>query len=291
MPELPEVQTIRQTLAAQLIGCKVVSVQLRRPGIVHGPIKPADLLVGHCITSIDRHGKQLAIRTRTTPGLNNQLKQSCICVHLGMTGSLRFLPGANHGVPISHDLLDNRHTHVVWHLDNTNRLIFHDPRRFGGLWTFTCFDALYHARWKRLGPDALTIKPKQLYLALAKTTRPIKAALLDQRVMAGLGNIYADELLFACRISPYTVSRSISLSTAQLLVRHLRILLTRAIQAGGTTLRDYVDSNGQVGRFQKRHKVYGRCGKPCYRCGCQLDLTRIIGRSTVYCRSCQLMEE
>ncbi len=287
MPELPEVQTVRQSLIDGVVGRTVIQVKVRRPGVIRGCAKPSSLLRGTRLAGIERHGKQLAIHGASMEPARGQNKTPCVCVHLGMTGTLERLPSSQGMSPGSRGVVLDRHVHVIWTLDDGRKIVFRDPRRFGGLWTFPCVTTLWHDRWRCLGQDALLISPTQLYRRLGLTRRSIKAALLDQHVIAGLGNIYVDELLFTCRLHPLVCSCDLTRSGIQTMVRHLRTLLRRAIQCGGSTLRDYADANGQTGRFQQRHRVYGRAGQPCLRCGCRLDSIRIVGRTTVYCQRCQ----
>lgn len=281
MPELPEVENVRRGLAGTVLGRCVVGVTLQRLDVVHGPSRPADLLRGRTITRIDRLGKQLALVGTPRQGPDDGRTGPCICIHLGMTGSLRHYPS---GVPAPQDI----HTHVRWRLENGGELVFRDPRRFGGLWTYPSVEALDNERWSRLGQDALAITPRRLHAGLQRTRRPLKAALLDQAVVAGLGNIYVDELLFACRLSPVCPANACQISQTTLLVSRMRALLKRAIRSGGSTLRDYVGADGRAGGFQFRHKVYGRTGESCILCKDPLTRLQVAGRTTVYCTTCQV---
>lgn len=280
MPELPEVENVCLGLTKTVVGRTVTRVSVRRADVVRGPRKPASLLRDRAIQRIDRLGKQLAlVGGAGGTGLAENV-QPCVCVHLGMTGSLRFHPTGQAPKP---DL----HTHIIWLLSDGGRLAFRDPRRFGGLWTFDSVDALHDTRWSKLGDDALTITPRRLHAGLSRTRRALKAALLDQAVVAGLGNIYVDELLFACGLSPLRPGSSVSLEESQVLVRRMRVLLKRAIRLGGSTLRDYVDASGRSGGFQLQHTVYGRSGLMCTACGQELESITVAGRTTVYCGVCQ----
>ncbi|MCC7191375.1 MAG: bifunctional DNA-formamidopyrimidine glycosylase/DNA-(apurinic or apyrimidinic site) lyase [Phycisphaeraceae bacterium] len=283
MPELPEVETVRRTLARHALGRKVVAVAVHRPDMVEGDRSLHALLQGQRIVEITRHGKQLAIRAGT-----------CVCVHLGMTGSLccvtpdksreeKHRSPSGTATPTAKRL----HIHLSWTLDNGKRIEFRDPRRFGGVWTFPRMDTLRNVRWKTLGPDALKIRAAELADALAETNRPIKAALLDQTLVAGLGNIYVDEALFAAGVHPLTNCRQIASAPLQTLHARIREILARAIEAGGSTLRDYVDAEGAAGGYQKQHQVYGRSGQPCRKCQTVLKSLRLSGRMTVYCPRCQ----
>lgn len=276
MPELPEVERVRLSLAHRLLGQRIASVTLHRPDIVTGDRSDAALLANQTVTDIRRHGKQLAILSNTG---------RCLCIHLGMTGSLCYhAPTSN--TPVNH-------RHVIWTLDSGDRFEFRDPRRFGGIWTFNTFDTLTQHRWSTLGPDALNITLTQpnttatLAHALQQTSRPIKSALLDQSIVAGLGNIYVDELLFLCRVHPLTPAHRLRPDLLPLLIHHMQALLARAIDAGGSTLRDYVDAEGHSGGFQNSHQVYGRAGSPCLTCATPLRSKALQGRTTVWCPNCQ----
>lgn len=271
MPELPEVEAVARSVSKHVVGRRVVSVRVRRADVIEGPRTPAAMLLGCTILTVERHGKQMAMVTDGGP---------CVCVHLGMTGSLRC-------VATDADETRDKHAHVVWSLDSGAVLVFRDPRRFGGLWTFASRDALLRDRWSGLGDDALNIEPADLHAKLRKTRRGMKATLLDQSVLAGLGNIYVDELLFACGIHPLKRASSVDATTVAHIATEMRRILREAIGAGGSTLRDYVDADGGAGTFQARHKVYGRAGEPCVRCGAALRASQAGGRTTVFCPTCQ----
>jgi formamidopyrimidine-DNA glycosylase len=269
MPELPEVENVRRTLCGGLLGRPIYRVRVLRSDVVHGQTGPAGLLCGQKISSIERRGKQLAL-----VGENGR----CVCIHLGMTGAL-VLAAARQSRP--------EHTHVIWSLPG-RQLRFQDPRRFGGIWTFSHHSQLSEQRWRNLGHDALSIRSCELMKRLARTRRCIKAALLDQGIIAGLGNIYVDELLFSCRLNPFCPASTLQGKQIQRLVRHMRQLLRRAIAAGGSTLRDYVDAHGHRGSYQSQHRVYGRATKPCVRCHQCLSVATVGGRRTVWCSHCQI---
>ncbi len=282
MPELPEVESVRRSLLRHLPGRTITAVKLLRPDIVTGPATPSALLRGRTIGDILRHGKQLAILTQASAN------PPCLCVHLGMTGSLRYFPSSAIGHAKSATQPDlPPHAHIIWQLDDGGKLVFADPRRFGGIWTYPNPAALRESRWNTLGADALTITPRQLHSRLAASRRPLKSALLDQNLIAGLGNIYVDELLFDCRLHPSTPCDCLTFDQVRALVSRMRRLLGRAIRAGGSTLRDYVDGQGNPGGFQFRHKVYGRAGQPCRNCRALLQSLTLAGRTTVYCPACQ----
>ncbi len=284
MPELPEIEHLRRTLEGVILGGTVRRVRLLRADILHRPngttatsrIPPVagELLLGATITALDRRGKQLAILTDRGPVL---------CVHLGMSGQLHYVRAGQR--PPRRD-----HVHCMWWIDTrhgSGRLVFRDPRRFGGLWTFASMDRLRLDRWSRLGPDALTISAAALHRRLRGTRRYLKAALLDQSLLCGLGNIYVDEALFAARIHPCSVSPALPPRHTQALASAIRTTLRCAIRAGGSTFRDYLDGRGQPGRYTARHQVYGRAGSPCLRCGRDLERQELGQRTTVSCSHCQ----
>lgn len=285
MPELPEVERIRQTLEPHLVGRVIMRARLRRRDIceswVTGKAGPrrarttaAMLLEGATVKELRRKGKQLAVVARDG---------RVLCVHLGMSGRLTWrqrLAGAK------------LHDHAFWEVrpprgGQGGQVVFRDPRRFGGLWTFDSPAQMEALRWAGLGPDALTLRGTHLAETLEGARRPIKAALLDQRVAAGIGNIYADEALFISRINPGRLARDLARADAAALAVAVRKVLRAAIRAGGSTLRDYRDGNDRPGRHQFRHAVYGRAGRSCTRCGTPLVSGVVAGRTTVWCPRCQ----
>jgi formamidopyrimidine-DNA glycosylase len=268
MPELPEVETVCRTLRP-LVGRPLGAMRVTRPDVVRDPIGVAARLAGQRLVAVRRLGKQIALVFAHGPA---------ICIHLGMSGSLCV---REHG----HEPED--HVHVAWMLGGGRSLRFRDPRRFGGVWVFADEAQLESRRWRRLGPDALAITPGQLHAGLSRTRRELKAALLDQTLVAGLGNIYVDELLYAVGLHPRMVAVAVDRAESVKLVRAMRRLLGRAIEAGGSTLRDYVDAEGRAGGFQRRFRVYGRFGEPCRGCGRVLDRLVVAGRTTTACGRCQ----
>ncbi len=287
MPELPEVEHLRRSLEPVLLGRTIVKATLHRRDIAVMPADPQggfsrsssdarparltrrDLLQDALIDRLERKGKQLAILA--TDGRS-------LCVHLGMTGGLFHLPASQ---------IEKRdHVHATWRLDDGSRLVFRDPRRFGGLWICPSRECLYK-RWGSLGSDALNIKSHALSAAFQRRKAPVKAALLNQRVLAGVGNIYADESLFRARIRPGRPSQSLGASEIRCLASSIRAILRQAIKAGGSSISDYRDAQDRQGLQQHRHAVYGRSGKPCVDCGTPLHTEVIAQRTTVWCFYCQ----
>lgn len=286
MPELPEVECVRRSLLRHVQGRTVSAVALFRRDVARSvnargedrrlPPRGAEfqLLEGVRIVDVRRHGKQLAL-------ISEPPRAAALVVHLGMSGQLFCLgPGA----PIP----DPSHIHVRWQLDTGARLFFRDPRRFGGVWAVPG-PSLLEKRWADLGPDALTITADELAARLGRTRRAIKSALLDQRLLAGVGNIYVDESLFAARILPSAISSSLRAPHVERLASAIRAVLTRAIDSGGSSLSDgmYLDADGRQGTYQLSHSVYGRGGQPCPECRTSLSTGLLAGRTTVWCRRCQ----
>lgn len=294
MPELPEVETLRSGLEPALLGRRVTRAALYRRDIFitpadpqggfsrarsapkPAPYTPADLLQGATITALHRRGKQLAILSTS---------RRILLIHLGMSGQLRLVPSVGGARVLDPESLPS-HTHAAWTLDSGDTLLFRDPRRFGGLWSLASQGAL-DSRWAALGPDAATLSPEALAAAAASSARPIKALLLDQSAVAGVGNIYADEALFLARISPRRLASRLKPDQLDLLASAIRETLAAAIRARGSTVRDYQDATGSPGRAQLAHQVYGHARQPCPRCGSPLRGTRLAQRATVYCPRCQ----
>lgn len=271
MPELPEVETLRRSLIPRLVGRTINTATLHRRDVLtlpqRGRVLPEHLLVGGTITEIRRRGKQMAIIAGD---------QRVLLVHLGMTGQVRHARTPER----------EKHTHATWTLDDGSHLYFRDPRRFGGLWFLRTTVAL-EERWSELGPDALTVVGEAISVTAANSRRAIKAVLLDQAVLAGVGNIYADEALFESGVSPRRLATRIRPEEFDRLAVAIRGVLERAIKAKGSTLRDYRDAAGQAGEAQAGHRVYGRAGMPCLACGTVLSRLTLAQRTTVMCRRCQ----
>ncbi len=221
--------------------------------------------------SIRRHGKALALVGD---------RGSCLQIHLGMSGQLR----------TDVDPSSATHIHAVWDFDDRARVCFRDPRRFGGLWPFPTQPAL-EAHWARLGPDAFDTAAStlrnELAQRLAATRRAIKAALLDQSLVAGIGNIYADESLFEARLDPRRPALTLDGDDIARLTSAIQKVLRRAIKAGGSTLADYRSLGGEAGRAQTEHRVYGRAGMACTACGSPIAGFMTGGRTTAACLNCQ----
>jgi len=243
------------------------------------------LLADATIVATHRRGKQMALEAS-----NGRV----LVIQLGMTGSVTIERGSH---PRG---MESKHRHVLWHFTPAAhtlraagietaspwRLAFRDPRRFGGLTAYASLNDLQKV-WATLGHDATNPCAALLRAATEKSKRPIKSSLLDQAVIAGLGNIYADESLFGARIHPLRMCNSLTDKEFQRLTSNIRRIINAAIEAGGSTLRDYRDAFGQPGDAVQAHQVYGRAGLPCLACGAILEGFQLGGRTTVACPCCQ----
>ena len=291
MPELPEVERLRLTLLPHLLGATVLKGTLKRRdyctvvgetgAVQKGPVSEETLLVGGTINALSRKGKQLAMTTADG---------RVAVIHLGMSGQVLFTVGTR--VPRAN------HQHVEWLLrrgDATDgTMVFRDPRRFGGLWSYPSVELLERTAWSKLGPDGLTSPVSHLEGSLRRvaqggerpSARSIKMALLDQALIAGVGNIYADESLFLAGIRPDRLCRELTPEDVARLARAVRQVLGDAVAKGGSTLKDYRDANGAGGTAQQTHMVYGRGAEACRICGTRLKWS-FQQRTTVFCGVCQ----
>lgn len=274
MPELPEVETLVQDLRPQLTGRRFETVSLLLPRLVRYP-DPARFvagLMGAAVETVHRRGKYIMVPLQ---GFDRRL-----VVHLGMTGHLRLW---------DRDAPAVRHTHLKIGLDDGRELRYDDPRQFGRL-LLGAEEELRSARaLPRLGPepigDALTEAGFQALIR--RRRRPVKAALLDQSFVAGLGNIYADEACFAAGIRPARMTHRLAVRERRALFGAIGAVLRKGIAARGSSIANYVDAFGVAGHNQETLQVYGRAGRPCFRCRTPLKRLRLAGRTTVYCPTCQ----
>lgn len=267
MPELPEVETIRGQLAPRLEGRKLARVEildlrLTRP---YDPREVAGELEGERVVAVDRRGKYLVLRLEGGGAL---------LVHLRMTGAFGFEPTS--------------HERAVVELEDGSRLAYRDVRRFG-TWLVVDDDELEPYLAGKNGPEPLGARFTTAWLAdrLAARRAPLKAVLLDQRVVAGLGNIYADEALWRARLSPLRPANTLGQDEVARLRRAIRAALRAGIDRQGSTLRDFAKPDGSRGSMQDEFRVYGRGGEPCPRCRTPIEKTRVGGRGTWYCSRCQ----
>jgi formamidopyrimidine-DNA glycosylase len=273
MPELPEVESVRRRLVPVLEGRTLGPVEINDPRLTRpfAPDAVARALEGERVTALDRRGKYLIVRFESGRAL---------LIHLRMTGSLRFLNGGE-------ELVDP-HRRAVVTLDDGSDVAYRDVRRFG-TWLLLEPGELEPYLDARVGPEPLEagFGSRELGQRLAGRRAPIKAAILDQRTLAGVGNIYADEALWRARIHPLRQARSLDRTEVTRLRKAIRDALERGIERQGSTLRDYRLPDGGSGGMQNEFKVYGRAGEPCDRCGTPIERIRVAGRGTWYCPSCQ----
>ncbi|TPJ70761.1 bifunctional DNA-formamidopyrimidine glycosylase/DNA-(apurinic or apyrimidinic site) lyase [Mesorhizobium sp. B2-7-1] len=295
MPELPEVETVRRGLQPVLEGARLVKVEARRPDLRFPfPERFSERLTGKTVTALGRRAKYLTMHIENGPVL--------IC-HLGMSGSFRVEAAGASDIPgtFHHERSKSAaHDHVVFDVvsskDERSRVIFNDPRRFGFM-LFAEGAPDTHPMLAGLGiePTGNALDGPLLASRLKGRRSPLKAALLDQRLIAGLGNIYVAEALWRAGLSPLREAGTIAGSAKKAkeqsgrLAEAIRSVIADAIAAGGSSLRDYVQTDGSLGYFQHSFAVYDREGEPCPKLGCRGHIERIVqsGRSTFYCRTCQ----
>jgi formamidopyrimidine-DNA glycosylase len=271
MPELPEVETVRLGLAQAMEGRLLLRVMQRRPDL-RRPFPPRfeSRLTGRRIETLTRRAKYLALHLDDG---------AAVLVHLGMSG--RMLVGRQSNEPFG------AHDHVVFDLDDGGRVVFNDARRFGLIDLTETARLAEHPLLRDIGPEPLgeAFTPKILAGRIAGKSSPIKIVLLDQTIVAGIGNIYASEALFRAGIDPTRAAHSLKPAEISRLVPAIQSVLTEAIAAGGSSLRDHRRPDGELGYFQHGFKVYDREGEPCPDCTCESGIQRIVqgGRSTFYC--------
>lgn len=277
MPELPEVETIRGTLERLVLQKQIKDVSIYWPNIIKYPDdtqKFQILLRDETIEKIARRGKFLLF----------YLTDYVLVSHLRMEGKYRVVPAEEKR---------DKHTHVIFHLTDGTDLRYRDVRKFGTMHVFPIGEELKVKPLNQLAPDpfedAFTID--YLQQKLAKTTRRIKAVLLDQTVVAGLGNIYVDEVLFLAKIHPETRAHTLSREQVATIWKYAREVLAEAVKRGGTTIRSYVDGEGEMGMFQQELFAYGQEGNPCQHCQTEIEKIKVAGRGTHICPTCQRVDK
>jgi formamidopyrimidine-DNA glycosylase len=270
MPELPEVETTRRGIAPAVEGRRIAALVVREPRL-RWPVPPklAGEIAGQSVSGVRRRAKYLLI----------DLERGSLILHLGMSGSVRVVPGDT-------PLVD--HDHIDIQLDSGLLLRFNDPRRFGSL-LWTDADPLAHPLLRRLAPEPLdaTFDGEYLYRASRGRRVAIKQLLMNSQVVVGVGNIYASEALFRARVHPRRAAGRLSRARLKRLARAIKSVLTTAIRVGGTTLRDYVGADGNPGYFRQRLYVYERAGRPCRVCHTPIRQITQGQRSTYFCPRCQ----
>jgi formamidopyrimidine-DNA glycosylase len=282
MPELPEVETVRRGLAPAMEGFVIANAQVNRPDLRWPfPQNMAERLTGKRVLRLRRRSKYI---------LGDLDSGETALIHLGMSGRM-LVSGDPLGQFAHIHPAPEKHDHVVLDIENGARITFNDPRRFGAMDLFSTEAGDSHPLLASIGPEPLGNGFDESYLveALAHRNTPMKSALLDQKTVAGLGNIYVCEALFRSKIHPTRPARRVAENRISKLVPIIREVLTDAIEAGGSSLRDFRQADGELGYFQHSFDVYGREGEPCRSEGCHSTIRRIVqsGRSTFYCPTCQ----
>jgi formamidopyrimidine-DNA glycosylase len=281
MPELPEVETVARGLQKSVAGRRILSVRLGKTDFIDDPVAVEQHVPGRQIEAVERYGKFMLLRlsARTSAGLdsgNGDGEAAALLVHLGMTGQL---------APCAAAQPSAKHTHVWFGLDDGRELRYTDPRRFGRMAYLT--RALLAEELTAFGADPLLVSAEEFALRIRSRNARIKALLLDQSVLRGVGNIYADESLWRARIHPARRGAELSKKQAATLRKVLQDVLRKAILARGSSISDFLDAEGQPGEYQRHHRAYGREGKRCYRCGRAIRRVIVAGRSSYFCPKCQ----
>jgi formamidopyrimidine-DNA glycosylase len=290
MPELPEVEVTRRRISKLLVGRKIARVLTTKPSyfFLTSPRKLQEELAGRRIEKLERHGKYILARLDSG---------ATLLLHLGMTGqlfgegakSLRLLRAPDRRSKATEkprSFEPDEHTHLQLEFtDRGARVFFRDVRKFGKVLLVAAGKS--DARLDKLGVDALVADGSVLHAAARARRTPIKTLLLDQAVIAGIGNIYADEALFLASVSPRRSARRVSAAECDALVAAAQKVMRRSIQTGGSSISDYVNPDGSDGGYQNERRVYGREGEPCPRCGSSIRRFVIAQRSSHFCPSCQ----
>jgi formamidopyrimidine-DNA glycosylase len=281
VPELPEVETVARGLRQSILGRRIVSVRLGKTDFIDDPAALEQHLPGRQIDAVERYGKFMLLRLSGVAGpggsaANGDAAPASLLVHLGMTGNL---------APYAAAQPSQKHTHVWLELDDGRELRYTDPRRFGRIAYLA--EAPLAEELTAFGADPLEVGAREFEERIRGRRARIKALLLDQSVLRGVGNIYADESLWRAKIHPAKLGAELSVKHAETLRRVLRDVLLKAIQHRGSSISDFLDADGEPGEYQQHHRVYGREGKRCYRCGTAIRRIIVAGRSSHFCPKCQ----
>lgn len=272
MPELPEVETVARGLQREIAGRRVVSVALGKTDFMDNPEELERLLPGAVVRAVERYGKFLLLRLRPAEAA----EETALLVHLGMTGAM---------MPKAASEPHAKHTHLVALLDDGRELRYVDPRRFGRM-AMLRGEAL-EKELLRFGADPLLASEEEFLDRIRSRKARIKALLLDQSVLRGVGNIYADESLWKAKIHPAQLGARIPREQAKRLYHALQEILENAIALRGSSISDFLDADGERGEYQLHHQVYGREGKACPRCRRVIRRIVVAGRSSYFCLNCQ----
>src|ERR1700722_7442676 len=281
MPELPEVETVARGLRLTVLGRRILSVTLRKTDFIDDPSLIERHLPSRRIEAVERYGKFMLLRLSAPQGEENSATgdnaPAALLVHLGMTG---------HIASTAVEQPWEKHTHASFALDDGRELRYTDARRFGRLAYLSA--ALLPAELEGFGADPLEVSAEEFATRIRSRHSRIKALLLDQTVLRGVGNIYADESLWRAKIHPAQLGARISKKQAAVLHRALQVILKKAIVMRGSSIANFVDGEGQPGEYQQHHRAYGREGKKCYRCGTIIRRAIVAGRSSFFCPKCQI---
>jgi formamidopyrimidine-DNA glycosylase len=276
MPELPEVETVVRGLRASLPGRTIPDVRLGKTDFIDDPVALAEQLPGARISDITRLGKFISIDLVSSDRSVGHSERFYLIIHLGMTGQLTTSQPGNPILP---------HTHVFLALDDGREIRYTDIRRFGRMLLIP--ESGVEIFQGKLGAEPLEITLEEFRARFRSRRTRVKALLLDQKILRGVGNIYADESLFRARIHPARIASNLTQTQLAALHRSIREILTTAIRLRGSSISDYVDSDGNRGEFQLRHRVYQREGKQCVRCKGKIRRAIVAGRSSHFCPNCQ----
>ena len=277
MPELPEVETVARGLQLTIPGRRILSVTLGKTDFIDDPGALEEHLPGRIIEKVERYGKFMLLRLSPAESAGNgAAKPASLLVHLGMTGNL-----APNAAAVPHE----KHTHVTLLLDDGRELRYTDARRFGRI-AYLAEGAL-EQELQPFGADPLEVTQEEFVQRIRSRRARIKALLLDQSVLRGVGNIYADESLWRAKIHPARLGAEITRKQAAALRRVLQEILRKAIVMRGSSIADFLDATGEPGEYQRHHRAYGREGKACYRCGSFIRRAIVAGRSSFFCPKCQ----
>jgi len=279
MPELPEVETVVRGLQSTVAGRRILTVTLRKSDFIDDPVALERELPGRQIAGIERFGKFMLLRLATAPAQSSsgiEPLAEALLVHLGMTGHL---------APHFPDQPLTKHTHVTFELDDGRELRYTDARRFGRMAYLA--GAALAAELERFGADPLLVTKEEFAQSVQASHSRIKALLLDQTVLRGVGNIYADEALWKAKIHPTRIGARLAPVELETLRKELRKILLKAIELRGSSISDFVDAGGTPGDYQQHHRVYGREGESCFRCGARIRRIIVAGRSSHFCPRCQ----
>jgi formamidopyrimidine-DNA glycosylase len=287
MPELPEVETVARGLRQSILGRRILSVTLGKTDFIDDPVALEQHLPGRQIAAVERYGKFMLLRLISPAGAggsgsgsigatNGDDASASLLVHLGMTGHIAPHPASQ---PCA------KHTHACFLLDDGRELRYTDARRFGRMAYLA--GAALQEELHGFGADPLEVSAEEFVARIRTRRARIKALLLDQGVLRGVGNIYADESLWRAKIHPARLGVRLARKQAEALHHQLRAILEKAIAMRGSSISDFLDAEGEPGEYQRRHRAYGREGKRCYRCGTPIRRAIVAGRSSYFCPRCQ----